>query len=183
MQNTLFSAIRPLSPTYSRAFKRTFLLSLSGLCFYGFYWQATRFQSSSKRWEKINESLSTFSPIAIEGINAVNYPWANGNVNEWEYKLVELKGYFKDERFFVRRTKDGRLGYLVFAPFVTAKQTLERVKRENVVNGEVEFSLFVNLGWVPLEHKKDIEMGNEPIPMLVRFLGVVFFYFFLISCL
>lgn len=168
MQNTLFSAVRPFSTSYSRAFKRTFILSLSGLCFYGFVWQSNRYSSSSKRWQKVQESLSSFAPAKIEGENAVNYPWSTGNVNDWEYKLVELKGYFKDERFFVRRTKDSRLGYLVFAPFVTAKKTLEAVKRENVVNGQVEHTIFVNLGWVPLEHKKDIEMGNEPIPMLVR---------------
>jgi len=31
----------------------------------------------------------------------------------------------------------------------------------------------VDLGWVPLENKKDIEIGNEPIPPLVQNLKLI----------
>jgi len=31
-----------------------------------------------------------------------------------------MTGYFKEERFFVARKRDGKVGYLVFAPFITA---------------------------------------------------------------
>jgi hypothetical protein len=32
-----------------------------------------------------------------------------------------LRGYLKDERFFVRRERNGKAGYLVFGAFVTSK--------------------------------------------------------------
>lgn len=41
---------------------------------------------------------------------------------DWEYKYVRMTGYFREERFFIKREKDGKKGYLVFAPFVTATE-------------------------------------------------------------
>lgn len=78
-----------------------------------------------------------------------------------------MKGYFKDERFFVRRVRDNKDGYLVFAPFITATEGLEMDDR-STINPNAEFGLFVNLGWVPLENKNDITMGNDPVPLLVH---------------
>jgi len=34
--------------------------------------------------------------------------------------LVKLYGYFRDERVFIKREREGKDGYLVIAPFVTA---------------------------------------------------------------
>lgn len=95
------------------------------------------------------------------------YPWNVGKnaIKDWEYKLVKLRGCFREERFFIRRERDGKDGYLVFAPFTTAKLfghpdgSDESAKR-------VEFSLFVNLGWVPKENLKDIERTTEAVPIL-----------------
>ena len=156
---------RPNGKLYSR-----FVIgSLTALCSYGFVWQYKKYQISSERWSKIYESLNNFSPREIKGNDAKLYPWFfQRNLDEWEYKLVKMKGYFKDERFFVRRTRDGRLGYLVFAPFVTAVENQDFAKREININPNVEITILVDLGWVPLENKKDIEMGNEPIPPLVK---------------
>lgn len=74
-----------------------------------------------------------------------------------------MRGYFKDQRFFVRRKRDGKEGYLVFAPFVTALERVNhRLKQKDLL--PVEYSVFVNLGWVPLENKKDVELGGEVCP-------------------
>jgi surfeit locus 1 family protein len=63
----------------------------------------------------------TSEPALMSDLDARFYPWVrNNNVSEWEYKPVTLRGYFKDERFFVRRIRDGKDGFLVFAAFVTA---------------------------------------------------------------
>ena len=33
-------------------------------------------------------------------------------------------------------------------------------------NPHGEISIFVNLGWVPIENKNDVEMSSEPVPLL-----------------
>ena len=92
-------------------------------------------------------------------------------MKDWEYKLVKLKGYFKDQRFFVRRRRDGKEGFLVFAPFVTAIERVNhRLKQKDLL--PVEYSVFVNIGWVPLENKKDVELGGEVSPPLVNLLTI-----------
>lgn len=151
-----------------KLYGRFVIASLTALCGYGFVWQYRKYKSTSETWSKTMKSLNEFKPIEIEGQNALSYPWFyNRNLKDWEYKLVKMKGYFKDERFFIRRARDGRLGYMVFAPFVTAVQKTDFVARETVVNTPVEITILVNLGWVPVENKKDIELGNQPIPPLV----------------
>lgn len=162
----------PSRASSSRLYSKFVIGSLTALCSYGFLWQYTKYQASSKRWARIYESLNKFEPTPIEGRSAKLYPWYfSRSLDDWEYKLIKMKGYFKDERFFVRRTRDGRLGYLVFAPFVTAVEDLDYVKREANQNPPVEVTILVDMGWVPLENKKDIELGNEPIPPLVTILN------------
>lgn len=163
---------KTLSPSQgnSKLYSRFVIGSLTALCSYGFVWQYKKYQTSSERWARIYASLNKFEPITIEGEHARAYPWfMYRDLKSWEYQLVKMKGYFKDERFFVRRTRDGRLGYLVFAPFVTAVQETDFVKREGNPNPKIEFSILVNLGWVPVENKKDIELGNQPLPPIVYF--------------
>lgn len=54
---------------------------------------------------------------------------------------------------------------MVFAPFVTAVERLNhRLKQKDLL--PVEYSVFVNIGWVPLENKKDVELGGEVSPAL-----------------
>lgn len=141
--------------------------ALSSLAAYGCFWQLRRYQESSNRWNKVFEELNQFKPYDLEGLDAKFYPWyRDGNVQDWEYRLIKLKGYFKEERFFVRKTRDGRVGYSVFAPFITAIENND-IKRETDANPILEYGLMVNLGWVPIENKDDISMGSEPIPPLV----------------
>jgi len=42
-----------------------------------------------------------------------------------------MDGYFKTDRFFVRREKEGKEGYLVFAPFVTAFESVDHSVTNN----------------------------------------------------
>jgi len=123
-----------------------------------------RYQESTSRWNKVYEELDKFTPQELKGIDAKYFPWyRDGNLNDWEYRLVKLTGYFKEERFFVRKVRDGRVGYAVFAPFVTAMEDYD-LRKDNNANPMVEYGIMVNLGWVPRENKDDIEMGGEPIP-------------------
>jgi len=84
-------------------------------------------------------------------------------MDAWEYKLIKLRGYFEEEKFYVRREKNGRAGFLVLAPFITS-HTDVNIKAEgwNGRNG-----IIVNLGWVPAENKDDIGLGNDPTGLLV----------------
>ena len=148
--------------------------ALSSLAAYGCFWQLRRYQESSNRWNKVLDELDTFTPHELKGYDAKYYPWVReSSRNEWEHKLVKLTGYFKEERFFVRKARDGRAGYSVFAPFVTAMDDYDLLKDTNA-NPMLEYGIMVNLGWVPAENKNDIEMGSEPIPLLVS-LATIFF--------
>jgi len=140
--------------------------ALSSLAAYGCFWQLRKYQESTSRWNKVLGELDAFTPHELKGFDAKYYPWnRDSSLKEWEYRLVKLTGYFKEERFFVRKTRDGRVGYAVFAPFITAMDDYD-LKKDNNANPMLEHGLMVNLGWVPIENKGDIEMGSEPIPAL-----------------
>lgn len=140
--------------------------TFSALAGYGSILQYLKYKTSSEKWNKINTDISSFNPITIRGQDLISYPWyGSGDVKDWEYKLVKLKGYFREERFFVAREKDGKPGFLVFAPFMTALHELDTIRKHDV-NTPVETGIFVNLGWVPSENKDDIEMTSEPVPFL-----------------
>ena len=142
--------------------------AIGALTGYGALYHYNQYLNLSSRWKQIQESVAHEQPIEIDGFDAKSYPWVReNNVKDWEYKLVKLKGYFKDQRFFVRRRRDGKEGFLVFAPFVTAIERVNhRLKQKDLL--PVEYSVFVNIGWVPLENKKDVELGGEVSPPLVR---------------
>lgn len=80
-----------------------------------------------------------------------------------------MRGFFEEERLFVRKVKDSQPGFMVLAPFVTsldgggAGQNVAGALDENYLRS----GLLVNLGWVPAEHKNDIGTGREPLPVLV----------------
>jgi len=140
--------------------------ALSSLAAYGTFWQLKRYQESTSRWNKVLGELETYTPHNLKGFDAKYYPWIReGSLANWEYRLVKLTGYFKEERFFVSRSRDGRAGYCVFAPFVTAMEDAD-LRKENNANTMQEFGCMVNLGWVPKENKDDIEMGGEPTPVI-----------------
>jgi surfeit locus 1 family protein len=86
--------------------------------------------------------------------DTIAYPW-EGNLNNWEGRRVEFEGYYKDDRFIVAREKDGKPGYLVFAPFVTHGSYRGNSSRKS------EFSIIVCLGWIPRNHKDRIISDRE----------------------
>ena len=158
MQKTAASNKRALS---------FFLGSFTALSAYGCAYQYKEYLESKARWDKIHDKLKEFTPTELKKNDAKNYPWyRNSNVDDWEFQLVKLIGYFKEERFFVRKQREGRAGYSVLAPFITAIEDNDPF-RTTQANPPVEYGLMVNLGWVPLENKQDIEKSSEPLPLLV----------------
>lgn len=70
--------------------------------------------------EKANKKLSAQKkPTTINGENVMYYPWVRDPTKDHEFELVKMRGYFKEGRFMVQKERDGRRGYLVFAPFIT----------------------------------------------------------------
>ncbi|CAD8044894.1 unnamed protein product [Paramecium primaurelia] len=126
---------------------------------YGCVWHQWKGGQQKQLYEKVENEITEWKPININGLNASRYPWAQ-NIRQWEYKLVKLYGYFRDERFFVRREREGRDGFLVFAPFVTALQFNDT---EQDPEQTTKSQVMVNLGWVPKDNISDIQMGQEPI--------------------
>ena len=68
---------------------------------------------------------------------------------------MEFEGYYKEDRFIVAREKDGKPGYLVFAPFVT------RSKYRGNSDRRSETSIIVCLGWIPRNHKDRVISDQE----------------------
>lgn len=132
---------------------------------YGCILQYSNYLSQKRAWEERQSSINSFQTTELYGEDLKYFPWLQYNqLKNWEYKLVKLKGYFKSERFFVRRARDGKEGYLVFAPFVTALQSTDIPEAAH--NPNLEYSVFVNLGWVPLENKGDVQMLPDPVPAI-----------------
>merc|ERR1712199_3557 len=90
--------------------------ALSSLATYGCFWQVRRYFEATSRWEKITENLKEYKPILLNGEDCKYYPWMKSfkDLQAWEYQLVRLRGMTLNDKFFVRRQKDGRVGYLVF---------------------------------------------------------------------
>ena len=79
-----------------------------------------------------------------------------------------MRGYFKEERFFVQKTKDGKDGYAIFAPFVTSHANNQSHPLVTFVAVNAS-GIMVNLGWVPLENRGEVALDNEPLGKLVIF--------------
>lgn len=76
-----------------------------------------------------------------------------------------MRGYFEEEKVFIRKVKDGKPGFVVLAPFITSISPSGNVN----INGAQNFGrngIMVSLGWVPAEHVKEIEAGSEPLPVI-----------------
>lgn len=145
---------------------RIALAALSAITGYGAFYHYSQYRAVSARWEAIRKSVAS-DAVELTGLDARFYPWVRENsVKDWEFKPVTLRGYFKDERFFVRRQRDGKDGFLVFAAFVTAVDRVNhRLKQKDLL--PIEHSVFVNLGWVPFDRKGDVELGGEVVAPLV----------------
>lgn len=143
----------------------TLFLGFTGLCGYGWYTQYQKYQLTRARWESVTEKITKGEVTELKGGDAKIYPWARGDsAAEWEHRLVNIKGFFREERFFVKRSRRGEEGYLIFAPFITAKeQVSHRVTNANPI---LEYGLMVCLGWVAKDKKDQVAMGSDPLPLL-----------------
>lgn len=77
-----------------------------------------------------------------------------------------MRGYFKASRIYVRKIKDGKPGFAVFAPFITSVIDNRPEERRNDLQGVEESGIMVNLGWVPSESKKEVSGTDEPLPVV-----------------
>lgn len=147
---------------------RIALAALSAITGYGAFYHYTQYRNVSAKWQSIKATVADQTTVDLNGLDARFYPWVrDNNVKDWEFKRVTLRGYFKDERFFVRRQRDGKDGFLVFAAFVTAVDRVNhRLKQKDLL--PIEHSVFVNLGWVPFDRKGDVELGGEVVAPLVN---------------
>eukprot|EP01017_Pseudomicrothorax_dubius_P005730 TRINITY_DN11507_c0_g1_i9.p1 TRINITY_DN11507_c0_g1~~TRINITY_DN11507_c0_g1_i9.p1 ORF type:complete len:282 (-),score=66.52 TRINITY_DN11507_c0_g1_i9:62-907(-) len=161
LQTTLSNPIRIKA---GRKALLTLLGVFTGGCAYDCWWNINECRRVARRAELAAQKIENDDAEVIDNENALHYPWyRDGTLADWEYRPVKLRGYFKDERFFIKRERDGQEGYLVLAPFVTA------VKRPVIFpagNSPREHSVLVSLGWVPKDQKSSIEMGGEPLPLL-----------------
>lgn len=102
-----------------------------------------------------------------------------GKAEEWEFKLLKVKGFFGSQRFFVKRERGGKDGYLVLAPFYTYHHKMGPYNSAIDEDRYHEYQgaaggLMVNLGWLPAEHKKDMDFkdtGIEAIDFTDKFEG------------
>ncbi len=116
----------------------------------------------------VEKVASQTKPYLLTALDHVQYPWVYSNDAElsyssedsWECRRVRIRGYFQQERFFVKRERAGKQGYLIFAPFVTAIKRLKKAARP------AETSCMVMIGWVPEENIGDIELTMEPVEPL-----------------
>lgn len=142
----------------------TLFLGFTGLCGYGWYTQYQKYQQTRARWEQITQDIVKGEPTQIRGVDAKFYPWVSEGVEKWEQKLVNIRGYYRDERFFVKRCRRGTEGYLVFAPFITAREQVSH--RVTSANPPVDFGVMVCIGWVPKDKKDQVTLGGEVSPLL-----------------
>jgi len=89
------------------------------------------------------------------------FPW-EFDLKSWEGRKVEVEGYFRYSRFMVARKRNGKDGYLIFAPFTTAANQTNPAC--NPLR-KVEITAIVCLGWVPKELKNKIEDNDTPLPL------------------
>jgi len=127
------------------------MAGLTGIASIGCYWQGSKYFIKKERWQKIDEQLSTYKPYELKEQEASNFPWYRDSaVDDWEYKLVKIKGRLGNERVFVRRPFEGRMGFDVMAPLYTT----ERSKANQTAI--LDNGIVVDMGWVPAEHKDEI---------------------------
>ena len=74
-----------------------------------------------------------------------------------------MEGYFDEERFLVSREKDGKQGYLVFAPFVYRHEKLHPLDRGGKSPREY---VIVNLGWIPVHLKDTFSMNYDQTKLI-----------------
>ncbi|KAL4446921.1 hypothetical protein ABPG74_014893 [Tetrahymena malaccensis] len=111
-------------------------------------WQYNRYHYSINKWKVLDEQFQKEEPDQIQ---FSNLPWQEQliktnklNIEDFEYRLIRLKGLLKGQRFFIHRHQDGRPGYLIVAPFIDSTQNTNN-------------ALVVNLGWIPSNMKQKFD--------------------------
>ena len=74
-----------------------------------------------------------------------------------------MKGTLSEERIFVRRPRESRMGFYIMAPLLssTRKQTNQTSILEN--------GAIINLGWIPADHKEEILDKIKKVCMLLDY--------------
>lgn len=144
------------------------LLSLyTGVTAYGCGCSYLRYLSESQRISRNLEGLNSNRPLELTPDQHLHFPWYVDGIDNWEYQLVKVRGYFNQERFFVRKERNGKGGYIVLAPFITSTRFQDQTVRASGQNYPLEYGVMVSLGWVPEENLGDIQMTQEVLPLLV----------------
>lgn len=150
--------------------KRFFVSVLSlytGITAYGCGCSYLKYLTEAEKFSENIKRLNKHKPMDLPAEAHAQYPWYYEGIDQWEYQLVKMRGYFKEERLFIKRERNGKPGYIVLAPFITANKFQDPTIRAAGQNYPLENGLMVSLGWVPKENLGDIEMGQEVLPLLV----------------
>lgn len=98
----------------------------------------------------------------------VNPPWANGNLSEWLYRPVKVRGrkiHRKEMKF--SKPRAGFQGNMLFLPLVT--------KEDEQYTEESREGLILGLGWIPqlFSDVVDRREGFQETYNYLEFVGVV----------
>lgn len=116
-----------------------------------------------RRQAEAVELANSQPPYELTGLETKNYPWI-GKLNDWEYRQIKARGYFSPDRLLVRKVKDGKVGYSVFAEFFTHMADGDpHAKYRQSLGQPVSHGVLVNLGWIPDEAREDIYQSVQPI--------------------
>lgn len=74
---------------------------------------------------------------------------------DWEGKKVNLDGYIRPGRHFIKRNRGNQEGYLVLAPFTIEADFTEAIERdlEQIEATSIQRKFVLNLGWIPKSSK------------------------------
>lgn len=98
----------------------------------------------------------------------VNPPWTNGNLDEWLYRPVKLRGrpIHRHEMQFRWKRSDGQNGSFVFVPLVT--------QEDEDFSPESRKGLILGLGWMPQLFENKTQRGRwEDSETYQEFIGYV----------
>lgn len=120
---------------------------------------------SAHRWQKrrkiektheigLREKRLNAEPIKLD-FEKINFPNEDDLFREeWEFRPIELEGYFDNKMIFITKTKEAEPGYQVISPFVCYKDNEGR-----------NCAILIDRGWIPYdwkENKDNMEkMQNE----------------------
>ena len=114
----------------------------------------------------LRESLKTNSEeklLTIDGPNVLSFPWERrpedlSAPEDWEFRKITIKGILGNNTHLVYREREGKPGYLVFKPLITATMRNNPLAKSKVPEAlDPQTGIMVNLGWLPFEKGKDVK--------------------------